>query len=105
MDDEPECPGALETPEYCGDRLGSEQEDSEIRLRAPLYPPEQIGGLQQPTVGRSISAKPESYDGSEDWDEYLVYFEQLAELNGWNKPTMAMMLGLSLRGSARTVLA
>ena len=34
-----------------------------------------------------------------------MYFEQLGELNGWDKPTMAIMLGLSLKGSARTVLA
>lgn len=104
--DEPECPGEVETPEYYGDKEKrlEQEEESDIRLRAPLFPSDQMGGLQHPIVGRPISARPDSYDGSEDWDEYVVYFEQLAELNGWNKPTMAMMLGLSLRGSARTVL-
>ena len=33
-----------------------------------------------------------------------MYFEQLAELHGWNKPTMALVLGLSLKGSVGTVL-
>ena len=33
-----------------------------------------------------------------------MYFEQLAEVHGWDHPTMAMVLGLSLRGSARSVM-
>ena len=103
MSEEPEYIGDVETP-GCS-RRGVEQEESEVRLRMPLFPPETPGGLRHPTVGHSVGAKPEKFDGSEDWEDYLVYFEQLAELNGWDKPTMAIMLGLSLRGAARTVLA
>ena len=70
-----------------------------------MYPPGDMGGLHHPLVGRPVSPNPEHYDGTDDWLDYIVYFEQLAELNGWDKPTMAIVLGLSLRGSARTVLA
>ena len=64
-----------------------------------------IGGLRFPMVGNPINLRPESYDGTTDWPEYLVYFEQLSEVHGWDHPTMAMVLGLSLKGSARSVLA
>ena len=56
-------------------------------------------------VGSPVHFKPEPYDGTTDWPEYLVYFEQLAEVHGWDHPTMAMVMGLSLKGSARSVLA
>ena len=103
MSDEPEYPGDVETPGCCGGRL--EQEESEVRLRAPLYPPETPGGLRHPVIGQPVGVRPEHFDGTEDWHDYVVYFEQLAELNGWDRPTMAIMLGLGLRGAARTVLA
>ena len=53
---------------------------------------------------RSRSIRLEPYDGSSSWPEYLVYFEQMAEFQGWNPREAAMTLGLSLRGAARTVL-
>ena len=99
----PEKPGDFETPQ-CGER-DLDREESEITFRGPLIPPETPGGLHHALVGRPVTAKPEFFDGSEDWQDYVVYFEQLAELNGWDRPTMAIMLGLSLRGAARTVLA
>lgn len=94
----PVCGRTVERPEMV-------QSDPEIRIREPLFPPDMVGGLRHPMVGRPAHPKPEAYDGTEDWQEYLVYFEQLSELNGWDHPTMAMMLGLSLKGAARTVLA
>ena len=103
MSSEPESPGDIETPQCGGGRL--EQDESEIRLRGPLFPPGSPGGLCHPMVGRPVGMRPEFFDGSEDWQDYVVYFEQLAELNGWDRPTMAIMLGLNLRGAARTVLA
>ena len=91
-------PGDVETPER------AVHDESDIRLREPRYPPDFPGGLRHPLVGRPVSPKPQTYDGTEDWQVYLVYFEQLAELNGWDRPTMAMVLGLCLKGAARTVL-
>ena len=53
-------------------------------------------------AGRGLRLEP--YDGSTSWPEYLVYFEQMAEFQGWGPREAATVLGLSLRGAARTVL-
>ena len=53
-------------------------------------------------MGRSMGLEP--CDGSSSWPEYLVYFEQMSEFQGWGPREAAMALGLSLRGAARTVL-
>ena len=47
---------------------------------------------------------PDRFDGTGDWEEYQAYFEQLAFMHGWDQTTMAMILGVSLRGAARSVL-
>ena len=49
--------------------------------------------------------KPEDYDDTIDWLEYKVYFDQLAELYGWDEERKAMVLGICLKGEARVVLA
>ena len=49
--------------------------------------------------------KPEDYDGTTEWLEYKVYFNQLAELYGWDEERKAMVLGICLKGEARVVLA
>ena len=49
--------------------------------------------------------KPEEYDGTSDWSEYLIYFEQLSELYAWEDEVKAAMLSVSLKGEARVVLA
>ena len=110
MEHEEECDsfegavGAVSTP-TCPEGRRQNLSDPEIEIRPPIFPPGHPGGLRHAFVGKPVHIKPEAYDGAEDWLEYLVYFEQLAELNGWDKPTMAIMLGLCLKGSARTVLA
>ena len=49
--------------------------------------------------------KPEEYDGTTDWSEYQIYFEQLSNLYGWDEEVKAAMLCVSLKGEARVVLA
>ncbi len=44
------------------------------------------------------------YDGTSPWADYLVQFEIVAELNGWNDGLKAMYLATSLRGVAQSVL-
>lgn len=85
----------------------SNPSDTEVLVQPQtgLPRPTDHSGLRFPMVGSPVHFKPEPYDGTTDWPEYLVYFEQLAEVHGWNHPTMAMVLGLSLKGSARSVLA
>ena len=46
----------------------------------------------------------DAYGGTTDLEEYFMYLEQLSMLNGWKRPTKAMMLGLALRGVAQSGL-
>ena len=57
------------------------------------------GGAQQP-LGRP-AVMPEAYEGDGDWEEYLAYFNQCADINGWNDAAKARYLGVRLRGMAQ----
>ena len=63
---------------------------------------------QQPNTRQTPSNLPKmkapQYDGTSSWPDYLVQFEMVAELNGWDDYTMAMYLATSLRGTAQSVL-
>ncbi len=48
--------------------------------------------------------KVPQYDGTSSWTDYLVQFELVAELNGWDDNLMAMQLATNLRGAAQSVL-
>ena len=50
----------------------------------------------------AITVKPEPYDGSDDWEEYITQFEVCAELGKWRDIDMALTLASALRGPART---
>ena len=52
----------------------------------------------------SNRSKISSYDGSTDWSDYLVQFEMVSQLNGWDNHTKAMELATSLKGPALTVM-
>jgi hypothetical protein len=60
------------------------------RPRTPAKPP--------------ISIKPHTYDGSEDFEEYLSQFKILVELHGWDYREKSLYLASCLTGNARTVL-
>ena len=49
--------------------------------------------------------EPSEYDGTSSWNEYLLQFNLVAEINRWNNHNKALYLATSLRGTARTVLA
>ena len=52
----------------------------------------------------TIKMKPPIYDGTTSWDDYLVQFELIAQLNGWTPRTWASYLAASLCGAAQAVL-
>ena len=49
-----------------------------------------------------LPVKPDTFDGTTDWDEYLSHFELCAELGRWQEHEMTLSLAASLRGPART---
>lgn len=53
----------------------------------------------------SLKIKPQIYDGTDDFEEYLAQFQIMAELNGWNYNVKSLALASSLSGRARTLLA
>ena len=48
---------------------------------------------------------PALYDGCSSWDAHITQFEMLAQLNHWMEMEKAMLLAVSLRGVASTVLS
>ena len=62
------------------------------------------GAPVAPAFGRP-AVMPEAYDGSGDWVEYIQYFDQCAQVNGWNDPQKAQYLAVRLRGGAQRFLA
>ncbi len=48
--------------------------------------------------------RPAPYDGKSSWEDYLVQFEMISEINQWNERTKALELATSLRGQAMGVL-
>ena len=49
-----------------------------------------------------LPVKPDTYDGTNDWDEYLTHFELCSELGRWQENEKTLALAASLRGPART---
>lgn len=50
----------------------------------------------------AVTVKPEPYDGTDDWEEYITQFEVCAELGNWRDIDKALTLASALRGPART---
>ncbi|VDI02778.1 Hypothetical predicted protein [Mytilus galloprovincialis] len=46
-----------------------------------------------------------TYDGLGSWQDYIVHFEMIAEINGWDENTKALELATCLRGSAQAILS
>ena len=69
-------------------------------------------GPEAGTVGHGAASskpfkfkKPAVYDGESNWQDYLVHFEMISQLNNWDDVTKAMELATSLRGVAQGVLS
>jgi len=50
----------------------------------------------------NMNIKPDTYNGTYDFESYLSHFEDCAELSMWDARTKVLMLASSLRDSART---
>ena len=53
-----------------------------------------------PTIHSQLM-KPDTYDGSSDFEAYMSHFEDCAELSRWDIKTKCLILASCLRGSAR----
>ena len=51
-----------------------------------------------------FKVKLQSYSGTEDLEDFLVYFDTLAEIYGWNDKARSLYLASSLIGPARSLL-
>jgi hypothetical protein len=51
--------------------------------------------------GPRPNIKPDPYSGDEDWDQYIAYFEDCAELAQWNEKEKLLYLATSLKQQAR----
>ena len=51
-----------------------------------------------------FKVKLQSYSGTEDLEDFLVYFDTLAELYGWSNKVKSLYLASSLIGQARSLL-
>ena len=60
---------------------------------------------ERQTHGISKQKKSANYDGTSSWQDYLVHFEMVSEINGWDDNTKALELATSLRGSAQAILS
>lgn len=93
----------------------------DVNLHRVFRPPAQAPGNQNIDAGAhqpriyvqnergiprtlNMRTKAPLYDGTSSWTDYLVQFELVAELNGWDQGSMAMHLATSLRGAAQSVL-
>ncbi|MES9884510.1 MAG: hypothetical protein ABW185_27000 [Sedimenticola sp.] len=49
-----------------------------------------------------LQIKPESFDGTDDWDQYISHFQNCAELGRWSDPDKTLTLASCLKGQARS---
>jgi len=73
-----------------------------LRLPSPTRKPAFI--KRTPPTVSNPSIEIEHFDGSGNWEEYLVYYNQLTEIYDWDDCEKARYLGVSLKGEARVVI-
>ena len=78
-------------------------------------PKQRIPIVDQPSIGprsfmildpefrqpQRTKKKPQKFNGSSDWAEYLKHFEMVSLWNGWREDEKAVQLSMSLIGTAR----
>lgn len=86
---------------------------SPIRYRSPprhyRQRPEDHGSMEaiepryrhRPTHSH-LQIKPETFDGTDDWDQYISHFQNCAELGRWSDSDKTLTLASCLKGQARS---
>ena len=68
-----------------------------------VYMPEPVRRCPRPA--HSITIKPDTFNGDDDWDQYISHFENCAELGQWTDRERALTLAACLKGQARVFYA
>ena len=76
-----------------------QHQDSGSYMTAPSSTWKQDSSYQR------FKCKPERYDGTGDWSDYLRHFQKVADWNGWNEVEKAAQLSMNLSGLARQAWA
>ena len=102
-------------------RMPQEQSGEEIyrtALSRATVPPNQMAPIRGETYGGQApqtnfvpavapigrtKQKPEKFDSSSDWSDYLNHFEMVSLWNGWSEEGKAVQLSMSLTSAARQV--
>ena len=58
-----------------------------------------------PNQGQKMKYKPDKYDGTADWADYLRHFEMVSAWNEWSLEDRAVQLSMNLTGVARQAWA
>ena len=60
--------------------------------------------ISEARVNNYISLKPQTYTGSDDFEDFLTQFEITSEINGWDYKAKSLYFANSLTGAARALL-
>lgn len=97
-----------EAPMPVSDRVvveESKQMPGKYQVPVSTFPPDSYWNAPRIPSGSNQRVQVPTYDGTSPLKDYLVQFELIAELNGWDEFTQALQLAASLRGPANAVLA
>ena len=90
---------------------GMRQSGANIPSRIVIRDPGEMGpmsGIDRgpgPSQGQKMKYKPDKYDGTADWADYLRHFEMISAWNGWSLEDRAVQLSMNLTGVARQAWA
>jgi hypothetical protein len=74
------------------------------RLLREIRSNEAFAENRQIDAGRRPKVMPDHYDGRTSWSEYLIHFEAVSEVNGWNSIEKKRFLAVCLRDEACLVM-
>ena len=85
-----------------GQEVGLEEEFRDANDNHGRGEADDLGMYEMRRGKTGLPVKPDTYDGTSDWEEYLSHFELCAQLGRWPEHEKTLALAASLRGPART---